>query len=834
MKRVACILALITFFTAFAQDIEDIPVVELEQDTTIAVIDTILEPVPDFTAWTYTADDIKRMPVTTVNDILILQPGIVESEAGLHLRGGGADEIGYYVDGIQTSIPMPLSAIDRLHVLPNPTDAEYGNALAGVVDITTKKLTSRPTGTFRYVNDNPFSNEDTERRYDRYEACFQGLLAPYASFTVAGNMTNTDAFQQALYKVPSPREDYTLFGSVTLQVTKDRGYITLSGARSRDQYVVWTPYTEPGNNLKYFDQRPMSRTKRSLVAVSFDLHPFSKTDFSVNIGVNKSESVYGNRDYLREDSLGRAWYDDYRLKDERFIDYLINGELPIMDILVDSLSFYHEEWSRDDQDSLRLAPYVHNPYFYIAGFYPEWKYNITTDKQIHAKIIHTLSPWHDARVGFDYVKYNIKHYSSNYEVNIPAPWTLIDTVWDFYERTPHEYGIYLHNLIHSKHFTTDLGVRYDYFQPNAFTFASPQDDQDTTLMTAEPKTALSPRVAISILPTPYLYVWTQYGHYTQMPSFEELYSSTDVEVIREALEWSRLNYVVGNINLEPIKTHIFEIGATYENPYNIKIVGLYYHKDLIGNPGVTHIYGYQYDNVDTLWVAGFEFHIEKPLTDICSFGFALTHQMARTIDQIRLVHIRDHFWWSNHISGPRIFKPDYDAWLSMKGHIDFTSPADVQVTLIKDFSTSLSVVYHSGLPYSPMGRYPVPLDYNSLRMPHYWNMDLKISKGIRIGPTKLVVTALLMNLFDSVEIVDVYNNTGLPDDHGDEDPLLGQFSYAPIGSDYYSPQADFDHDGLITPYEFRDDYIAARDDYYDDPTNWKNPFRFLLGVGIEF
>ena len=113
-------------------------------------------------------------------------------------------------------------------------------------------------------------------------------------------------------------------------------------------------------------------------------------------------------------------------------------------------------------------------------------------------------------------------------------------------------------------------------------------------------------------------------------------------------------------------------------------------------------------------------------------------------------------------------------------------------------------------------------------------MDLKISKGIRIGPSKLVVSATVFNLLNWSQVFDVYNTTGLPDEHGLPDPSLGQFSHMPITSDRYSPQADFDHNGLITPSEYYDDYIAALDDYYDDPTNWKNPFRFLLGVGIEF
>jgi hypothetical protein len=837
MKRVACILAVITFFAAFAQDIEDIPtIVEPLSDTVITEIDTIPETVPDFTTWTYTADDIKRMPVTTLYDILFLQPGIVESETGLHLRGGGTDDIGYHVDGIETDIPLPLSVIEELIVLPNPIDAEYGNALAGIVDITTKKLTSRPAGTFRYVNDNPFSGEPLDRGYDQYEACFQGLLAPYASFTLAGNMTNTDAFQQALYKVPSPKEDYTVFGSVTLQVTKDRGYITFSGARSRDQYVVWTPYTAPGNRLKYFYQRPMSRTKRSLVAVSFDLHPFANTDFSVDIGVNKSESVYGNRDYKWEDSLGRAWYDDYRLKDEHFIDALINGEIPARDILVDSLSYHHEEWSSYGSEALRLSPFATTGFFRLTGFFPEWEYEGLEDKQIHAKITQTITPWYDAELGFDYTSFDVKHYATSYYVGMwPMP---IDTIWEYYERIPHEYGTYLNNRLYLNKINIDIGVRFDNFQPNAFTYTVPDDFQDSTILDAEPHSMFSPRLAVSFLPTNHLLTWIRYGHYYQMPSFEQLYVNTDVDVIREAITWASWKYVIGNIHLNPVRLNKFELGATYENPYNITITALYFHKDQIGKTGIdiSDPPYLHYANSDTAWIAGFEFHIEKPVTHVCSFGFDFIHQMARISDSTAILPIEDnwYYWWWYYDNFLHNYKLDNDAWLSMKGHIDFASPDYVHNSLIKNLTASLVFVYHSGLPYSPLRPDGSIIGYNSFHMPGYWNMDLKIGKGIRMGPAKLVLTAFFMNLFNISQVVDVHNITGLPDDHGYADPAIGQFGYVPITSDRYSPQADFDHSGLITPVEYYNDYIAARDDFYDDPTNWKNPFRFLLGVGIEF
>ncbi|UCC12760.1 MAG: TonB-dependent receptor plug domain-containing protein [candidate division WOR-3 bacterium] len=827
MKRVACTLAVITFFTVFAQDIEDIPAPESVPDTVIAEIDTAGQPIPDFTVWTYTEADINRMPVTTVYDILILQPGIVESEAGLHLRGGGADEIGYYVDGIQTSIPIPLSAIDRLHVMPNPTDAEYGNALAGIVDITTKKLTKRSTGMFRYMNDNPFSDETLDRGYDQYEACFQGLLTPYVSFTVAGNMTNTDAFQQALYKVPSPRDNYTLFGSVTLQVTKDRGYVTFSGVQSREQYVVWTPYTEPGNNLKYFDQRPMSRTKRSLVAVSFDLHPFSKTDFSVNIGINKSEHVFGNRDYLWEDSLGTAWYDDYRLKAEHLIRHLGEDEIPPREIIIDSIMQYHEEWSNRGPEVLRNIPYGSEGLFRGIGDYPKWIYEELHDKHIRLKCIQSFTRWYDVKTGFDYTGYNVKHYANH------LPWVTYP-FWDLYERSPYTYGAYVHNDIHFGHLVADIGMRYDYLQPDAFTFVNPFIDQDSTILHAEAHQRFSPRMSITAGITQFLSLWIRYGHFFQQASFHHLYSGTDVNVIEGLTGYG---FIIGNIFIEPAETHVLELGTSYRHTSGFGITASFYRKRLYHLTSMMCItsipdYYYQYCDINSGTVIGTQQSIYMPLSPSWLLRFDFGYQQVMVQDQWIT-------WYYEHYGYPIIEPPDtyadHDVQLSLKSYVDFVTPSDISFGLLKNLTASLFLSYQSGLPYPAMDLAGnLTADYNSERMPGYININLKIGKGIHVGPVKLVVTAMIFNLFNSTQIIDVYNTTGLPDDHGNPDPYLGQFGFLPITSDRYSPQADFDHDGLITPYEFRDDYIAARDDYYDDPTNWKNPFRFLLGVGIEF
>ena len=98
----------------------------------------------------------------------------------------------------------------------------------------------------------------------------------------------------------------------------------------------------------------------------------------------------------------------------------------------------------------------------------------------------------------------------------------------------------------------------------------------------------------------------------------------------------------------------------------------------------------------------------------------------------------------------------------------------------------------------------------------------------------MVLSGMIYNLFNTEQVREVYVTTGLPDDHGDPEPGLGQFGYLPISSSRYSPQADYNHDGLINPVEMKQAYMAARTDYYEDPRNYYSPFRVRFGIGIGF
>jgi len=93
----------------------------------------------------------------------------------------------------------------------------------------------------------------------------------------------------------------------------------------------------------------------------------------------------------------------------------------------------------------------------------------------------------------------------------------------------------------------------------------------------------------------------------------------------------------------------------------------------------------------------------------------------------------------------------------------------------------------------------------------------------------------LYNLFDTEQVTSVYSTTGKPDNDGGEASIqIQDFSTISLSSAYYTPQADYDHDGLNSPPELCGEYIDARRVYYNNPYHWKQGFRIRVGIGFDF
>jgi len=140
--------------------------------------------------------EIANKVVSSVEDILAQQIGVTKQDNEIHIRGGRIDESLFVVDGM--SIKDPLSgysgnlfvnadAIEELEIVTGGYNAEYGQAMSGVVNITLKEGRDHFEGAFKYVSDNWGMTKD--------------MLAHYNTDRIEFNLGGPDPILELLPKV---------------------------------------------------------------------------------------------------------------------------------------------------------------------------------------------------------------------------------------------------------------------------------------------------------------------------------------------------------------------------------------------------------------------------------------------------------------------------------------------------------------------------------------------------------------------------------------------------------------------------------------------------------
>src|SRR5665647_616871 len=171
-------------------------------------------------------DQIAKLPVEDVNSLVNLQAGVVEG----HFRGGRAGEVKYLVDGVSvndvysgaSTLEADVSSIQELQVLTGTFNAEYGEALSGVVNQITKiagdKYSGRLsfyTGDYFTPRSSVFPNVNKVRPKDVYN--FQGNLSGpvpltdnFMKFFFSGRFLNDNGYIYGQRKFkPSDSSNFT-------------------------------------------------------------------------------------------------------------------------------------------------------------------------------------------------------------------------------------------------------------------------------------------------------------------------------------------------------------------------------------------------------------------------------------------------------------------------------------------------------------------------------------------------------------------------------------------------------------------------------------------------
>ena len=179
----------------------------------------------DVTATMYTVTDIRidKLPVNSLQDIVSLQPGVTREG---NVRGGRTTEVIYLVDGfpIQDVIgggagsELPKSSIVEMTIQTGGFDAEYGNALSGVVNAITKTGGNSHRFLIRADNDQIGSKNQTSKTSE-VEFSAGGPIIRDKLFYFASNdlfLSSTRWWQDFQYYFSSPiLRDLTVSGRWT-------------------------------------------------------------------------------------------------------------------------------------------------------------------------------------------------------------------------------------------------------------------------------------------------------------------------------------------------------------------------------------------------------------------------------------------------------------------------------------------------------------------------------------------------------------------------------------------------------------------------------------------
>lgn len=228
---------------------------------TAARVERDLREIP-MTVNVITAEEIKKNPAATVEEILSRTPGMELSYGGvpgapkIKIRGASQMQTAVFIDGVRYSDPLPIADmsmpimlspadIERIEVIKGPSSVLYGSdAIGGVVNIITKKqsaspLNARVQGTY----------DSSAKRHDQYFSVtgeYEGVF-----YKTSANFNNAKNLSTPEGKVtPTDYDKFSYAGSLGYKWDKGRVSFSVDRYNSDINYLVgseanvkWDKYT---------------------------------------------------------------------------------------------------------------------------------------------------------------------------------------------------------------------------------------------------------------------------------------------------------------------------------------------------------------------------------------------------------------------------------------------------------------------------------------------------------------------------------------------------------------------------------------------------------------
>lgn len=593
-----------------------------------------------------TAEQIKSLPVREVREVLALQSGVtVDRGGGIHIRGGRTTEVAYWVDGVSVSdvydrsqaVQVDNKSIQELQVISGTFNAEYGQAMSGIVNIVTKDGDQNFHGSISGYSGGYFSSDGYRN---------DGKVIPVSAFS---NQPSSLLGDKIFYNLNQyrPFDNTNIEASVSGPVPEIPELTFYASAR----YFI-------SNGWLYGNK--VFQTNGMIDTTTVRILPTS-SGFDVAIGdnpvaMNRRERFSGQGKLTYQFTPSMKLSVSALLSNQRFRDYSHDWKLvPEGDVekfdrgynvsaiwthTLTATSFYTMNASyifKGFRERLYEDPldprYVLNPAFqdkpvrsFNFGGTNLHHFKRRTETRV-AKFDYTdqVSKLHQLKGGaefklhrlyfedFDVAPDSTELLRGVYKPSIPRFPVFVDGAWHAtshlyqeYTAKPVEFSAYIQDKLEYDRMIVNIGVRFDYFDSKGKILSDPRDpnvylpqkienkfrdlngngtqetgEPSVTLQErlrywykeASPKYSFSPRLGISYPITDQGALHFSYGHFLQIPTFQYLYQRPGYKVTTA----SGVQGVFGNPDLKPEKTVQYELGLQQQlsDVVNVDVTAFY-------------------------------------------------------------------------------------------------------------------------------------------------------------------------------------------------------------------------------------------------------------------
>lgn len=492
------------------------------------------------------SDEVNLLPVEEFEDVISLQAGVVQSGGEMHVRGGRGGEIAYMIDGVSVTDPFNAdmaveienNAIQELQFISGTFNAEYGQAMSGIINIVTKDGDfSKTTGNVS-VNGGSYFTPGQMMEADLLNE--NGELVKDSTMNLFPRLNTVDpsTLQDFQASISGPIIPGVLSLFASGRINKDQGYLF-----GRRLFVptshVWNPETNNFDlmtdaDTAYWESVGDLPPDSAWVRMNWDKQESAQLKLSWRISpmLKLSYNFLGSRSSSQGFSRTYLWNPDGRVTDfteqknhSLKLDFSMNANTFFNVMLSQSNKNFKSHLSSDrnfelstvtEIDTIEWNGYVfydtmevlesdiYNVNPDIFNYAPEFNYEVGGEELSYynrsseittLKIEGTsqINQFHLLKSGLEYRKTRIEYEDVNLLFNdnrnavfIPAVEGINHDIygtapWDkkFSGRNPIEYAAYLQDKIEFEDMVVNVGFRWDYFDPQ---WKTVRDDSDPDIV----------------------------------------------------------------------------------------------------------------------------------------------------------------------------------------------------------------------------------------------------------------------------------------------------------------------------------------------------------------